>query len=207
MDVVLLHGGGLDRTAWDATIAQLGGCTCHAPDQRGHGDAAWAPSYDLADYVADIAAWAAPLNLDRPVIVGHSMGARNAFGWVLEHDVRPRAMIVVDMTLTRADVASADRFLRGARKLRPADARYDPAALSAEWVARHREQAAALIGRLDEITCPVTVVHGRRSRIITHGEAAAFAAQFAHGELVELDAGHNVMTDQPAALADLIRRA
>lgn len=43
--VLLLHGGGQTRHAWDATATRLAlaGFLAVAIDQRGHGDSAWIP--------------------------------------------------------------------------------------------------------------------------------------------------------------------
>lgn len=59
------------------------------------------------------------------------------------------------------------------------------------------------------IACPVLVVRGGRSRILTDETAARFAGRFPNGRwLVVTDAGHNVQEDNPmgliAALCDHI---
>jgi pimeloyl-ACP methyl ester carboxylesterase len=66
-----------------------------------------------------------------------------------------------------------------------------------------------LLGKLAElnelasaITCPVLVVRGGRSRVLTDQKAAEFAARCGEGHWLTIaGAGHNVQEDQPLALA------
>jgi N-formylmaleamate deformylase len=54
------------------------GFRVHVPDLRGRGetDRAGAGHYRLTDYAADLAGLAEALELDNPVLIGHSLGAR-----------------------------------------------------------------------------------------------------------------------------------
>jgi N-formylmaleamate deformylase len=55
----------------------------HVPDIRGRGRTDRAPSgeYRLTDYAADVAGLVSALGLERPAILGHSMGARIALAY------------------------------------------------------------------------------------------------------------------------------
>jgi pimeloyl-ACP methyl ester carboxylesterase len=56
------------------------------------------------------------------------------------------------------------------------------------------------------IRCPVMIVRGGRSRVVTTDDAREFAALFADGRAVIVpDAGHNVQEDNPKQLADALR--
>jgi N-formylmaleamate deformylase len=57
------------------------------PDVRGRGetDRAQPGRYRLVDYAADVAGLVAALDLHRPVVLGHSMGARIAAAWAVLH--------------------------------------------------------------------------------------------------------------------------
>lgn len=56
------------------------------------------------------------------------------------------------------------------------------------------------------IACPVMIVRGARSRVVTSDDARAFAAMFSRGHAVIIDdAGHNVQEDNPRALAQALR--
>ena len=66
---------------------------------RGHGDSGPTPerefSFDLWD--TDIHALVTTLNLDRPVIIGHSLGGRVAFVYAGRHPGHTRGIVVVDV--------------------------------------------------------------------------------------------------------------
>ena len=75
--VLLVHGGGGDRTHWHAVAPLLAtDRTVVSFDQRGHGESE-APvdgRRDLAAMAEDALAVATAAGLDRPVIIGHSYG-------------------------------------------------------------------------------------------------------------------------------------
>jgi pimeloyl-ACP methyl ester carboxylesterase len=78
---VLLHGIASTAVAWDGVARRLAGAgrTVYAIDFRGHGlSDRPADGYDLATFGSDMAAVVAGLRLDRPILVGHSLGA-----WVI----------------------------------------------------------------------------------------------------------------------------
>lgn len=79
--VLLLHGGGQTRHAWDGTARSLAhaGWMAIALDQRGHGDSAWidAGHYSFRDFGADAVNIARQIHAEtgrKPVAVGASLG-------------------------------------------------------------------------------------------------------------------------------------
>jgi pimeloyl-ACP methyl ester carboxylesterase len=72
--IVLVHGGLAHGRWWDAIAPLLGGYRVVAPDLTGHGDSDWREQYDTEQWAREIAAVIREERLDRPVIVGHSMG-------------------------------------------------------------------------------------------------------------------------------------
>jgi pimeloyl-ACP methyl ester carboxylesterase len=75
--VVLLHGGGQTRHAWDGTARLLGakGWRATTVDLRGHGDSDWSATgdYGLDDFAADVRAVAAA-QARPPTLIGASLG-------------------------------------------------------------------------------------------------------------------------------------
>ncbi|WP_030187147.1 alpha/beta fold hydrolase [Streptomyces violaceorubidus] len=67
-----------------------------APDQRGHGDSGRAADYSREGYLADIEALLDHLALDRVVLLGHSLGAVNAYQFAARHPQRVTALINVE---------------------------------------------------------------------------------------------------------------
>jgi len=73
--MVLVHGWCSDHTAFAPQFAHF--AQTHrvvAPDLRGHGASDPAGRYDIRDFAGDLAWMSRQLDLDRPVVVGHSMG-------------------------------------------------------------------------------------------------------------------------------------
>ena len=75
--VILIHGGGADRSHWHALVPLLAtDRTVVTFDQRGYGESEPPADgrRDLAAMAGDVVAVAVASGLDRPVLVGHSYG-------------------------------------------------------------------------------------------------------------------------------------
>lgn len=97
---VFLHGLTATADVWKATIAALGPNRprCVAFDQRGHGHAPRGDiDYRASAFVDDLIALLDALNLDRPHLVGHSMGGRVAMVATARHPDRFRSVAIVDI--------------------------------------------------------------------------------------------------------------
>lgn len=86
--VVLLHGGGQTRHAWDGTARLLGdkGWRATTVDLRGHGDSDWAGpggGYSLDEFAADVRAVAAAQPRP-PVLIGASLGGLSSLVAIAE---------------------------------------------------------------------------------------------------------------------------
>ena len=96
----MLHGGHQSAHSWDLVSLNLAQrYHVFTPDQRGHGDSEWARdcAYTNEDMANDAAGLISALSLDRPVVVGHSMGGRNALMMALAHPNICRALVIVDV--------------------------------------------------------------------------------------------------------------
>jgi pimeloyl-ACP methyl ester carboxylesterase len=97
--LVLLHGFQSNAHTWD-TFSQAMSDTYHvlALDQRGHGDTSWAPdgNYAPESSVSDIAGFITALRLAPTVVIGHSMGGRQAAMVAAEHPDKVRKVVIVD---------------------------------------------------------------------------------------------------------------
>lgn len=109
--VVFLHGGGLTSHTWRKVIAELrGDYRCVAPDLRGHGDSDWAADYSLPALAADLRALVGTLGLERPHLVGMSLGGQTALHAVC-HGLRVRSLSLVDVGPRM--LSPADNPIRG----------------------------------------------------------------------------------------------
>ncbi|MET8334083.1 alpha/beta fold hydrolase [Streptosporangium canum] len=64
-----------------------------APDQRGHGESDRADDYSREGYIADVVALLDHLGLGRAVVLGHSLGAINAYQLAARHPERVSALV------------------------------------------------------------------------------------------------------------------
>lgn len=110
--IVFLHGAALNAHTWDVVCLSLRQqYHCHALDQRGHGESAWAEDADYSGdaHRRDIEAFVEHLGLDQFVLVGHSMGGFNAYTYAFQHSHRLAALVLVD--------AGPTMLAKGARRI------------------------------------------------------------------------------------------
>lgn len=96
--LVLLHGTMGNGLTWSRLARAVEAeYDVVMPDARGHGrsDGA-ATGFRTADMVADVAALIRALDLERPVVLGHSMGASTAAYLAADHPELVRAAILED---------------------------------------------------------------------------------------------------------------
>ncbi|HEX8246361.1 MAG TPA: alpha/beta fold hydrolase [Longimicrobium sp.] len=92
--VVLLHGGGLDLTSWDAQVPPLArGYRTIRVDARGHGRSTAPPG--AVSPAADLARVLDHLGVSRASLVGLSMGGGAAFEFALRHPERVERLVLV----------------------------------------------------------------------------------------------------------------
>lgn len=97
--VVLLHGLTGVAEVWGPTVAAFDPVRrSFAMDQRGHGHSAKpAAGYDIAAFVGDLIEAVEALQLPRPHLAGHSMGARVALVAAARHPEHFRSVAIVDI--------------------------------------------------------------------------------------------------------------
>jgi pimeloyl-ACP methyl ester carboxylesterase len=100
--VVLLHGIGSRGQSWWPVIDTFQQhFHLYQVDLRGHGDSGKPENgYSLGEFVVDLEATLQALGLDRPRIVGHSLGAVIALLWANEHPSAAAALVLEDPPLT-----------------------------------------------------------------------------------------------------------
>lgn len=96
--LVALHGFSDDGPCWTPIAQALeNDFDMIMLDARGHGRSDGPPSgYSYDDYAADTAGAIAALKLDKPIVLGHSMGAVTALTLAATHPSAPRSIILED---------------------------------------------------------------------------------------------------------------
>lgn len=110
--LILLHGGGQTRHAWQKSVAALAaaGWRATAVDLRGHGDSDWPGTYRVQDFADDVCELAQAC--DRPpVLVGASLGGLSSLlANAGDAGEVSRALVLVDIA-PRLNAAGVDRIL------------------------------------------------------------------------------------------------
>ncbi|GAA5153949.1 alpha/beta hydrolase [Amycolatopsis dongchuanensis] len=205
-------------------------------DVRGRGLSDDAPQedepprgYDLGSYAADVHAVLSGLGLSRPILLGHSMGARIAAVAAGREELR--GVVLVDPPMSGpgrgpypTTLAAFLGQLAEARRGTDADevARSWPRwprreqELRARWLSSCSRTAIAathagfesedFFEHWPHVPAPAFLLHGGDSPVVTASGAAEAAAANPAAELVEVPgAGHMVFWDQPAAALAALR--
>lgn len=98
--VVLLHGTSANYAVWEPVADALEDhATVIALDQRGHGRSGKPETgYSGPDFVADIVTVLDALGIEKAVVAGHSLGARNSWLAGALHPERVAGVVVIDYT-------------------------------------------------------------------------------------------------------------
>ncbi len=102
-DVLFLHGWASSGRMWRATMEALAGqFRCWAVDLAGFGDSdkptnGW---YALPNYTATVRQFAETVGLQRPHVVGHSMGGMIALDLAASHPEWVRRLVVINPVVT-----------------------------------------------------------------------------------------------------------
>jgi N-formylmaleamate deformylase len=189
------------------------------------------PGYDLASYAADVEAVVAGLDLHRPVLFGHSMGARIAARAAATGGHQVRGTVLVDPPLSGpgrgAYPTTLDAFLGQLDQARRGTDADEVAQSWPRWPRREQELRARWLSSCSrtaiaathagfesedfftdwpKVPAPTVLVYGGDSPVVTAAGAAEAAEANPSAELVEVpDAGHMVFWDQPEAGLAVLR--
>lgn len=96
--MVFIHGWCCDRSYLAPQVAHFSKThRCIAIDLRGHGESdAPEQEYTIASHADDVAWLCRELELEQPVLVGHSMGGATVLALAAAHPQLPRAIVMLD---------------------------------------------------------------------------------------------------------------
>jgi len=105
--VVILHGlFGAGRNWTQVAEALAADHRVYLPDARNHGASPWAESMSYAEMAGDVLALIEREQLQRPFVIGHSMGGKTAMALALLHPEAIGGIAVIDI----APESYADQF-------------------------------------------------------------------------------------------------
>lgn len=191
--LVLLHGGGTDKSTWDAVVpAFQQSHHVYAVDLRGFGDSDRPGSYSFELMRDDVLGLLDLIGADRADVVGHSMGGTVAWLVAQKQPKRVGHLVIVDSPPPKAGLE------------RPASMRpRPPVELPFDW-----DALVAIFGqlndpdpqwwdRLDAVTAPTLILAGGPPSHVPQRDLAAARDLLPDGRLVEIPVGHGIHLAAP----------
>ncbi|WP_200301545.1 alpha/beta fold hydrolase [Streptomyces adelaidensis] len=228
--LVFVHGWTANRHRWDHQVAHFAERRrVIRLDLRGHGESGGAGVRTIAELAEDILALVDHLEIERFVLVGHSMGGMISQTITLAHPERVERLVLVNsigrMTYSRGRgllMAASTRVpfkLFVAANIQRAFAPGYPREQIREYVrasaAIPREVVMPLYGamrdfdvldRLGEIRTPTLLVHGYHDIQLPVSQMLRMAKACPDAEVRILDAGHELPVEKPAELTATLDR-
>ena len=224
--LVLVHGAGGSHLDWPPDLRRLPGARVLALDLPGHGKSNGPGLNDTRAYAEAMMPALDALELDRVVIVGHSMGGAIAqqaalcwpecvgglvlIGTGSKLPVAPDLpdRIVNDRELTLDWIVDGSWGDGGTPALKRRNSErllaVPPAALSADYLACQRFDVRELLGR---ITVPTLILVGSKDRMAPPKFSVTLAVRISGSQLVQIEgAGHMLPLERPVAVAEAISK-
>ncbi|CBG67965.1 MULTISPECIES: alpha/beta fold hydrolase [Streptomyces] len=228
--LVFVHGWTANRHRWDHQVAHFSGKRrVIRLDLRGHGESRGAGVRTIEELAEDVLALLDHLEVQRFVLVGHSMGGMISQTITLAHPERVERLVLVNsigrMTYSRGRgllMAVSTRVpfkLFVAANIQRAFAPGYPREQIREYIrasaATPREVVMTLYGamrafdvldRLGEISTPTLLVHGYHDIQLPVSQMLRMATACQDAEVRILDAGHELPVEKPAELTATLDR-
>jgi pimeloyl-ACP methyl ester carboxylesterase len=233
--LVLVHGGAAHSGWWDHIAPQLHSHRVVALDLTGHGDSGRRDAYDMKIWAREVVAVAEAEELQRPVVLGHSLGGWVALTVGVETPGAVAAVAVIDSPIDRQP--PEDERLRDRRRPhRPYPTAEDAIArfrtvpaqdVLLPYVREHIARGSLrhdsdgwrwkfdpnfwgtrplLLQLLPQLTGPVALFRCEKGLVTPEMATEMAALVGGHLPVVDLpDAGHHPMLDRPLTLVAGVR--
>ncbi|MDX2602285.1 alpha/beta fold hydrolase [Streptomyces caniscabiei] len=228
--LVFVHGWTANRHRWDHQVAHFAEKRrVIRLDLRGHGESGGAGVRTIEELAADVLALLDHLEIERFVLVGHSMGGMISQTITLAHPERVERLVLVNsigrMTYSRGRgllMAVSTRvpfklFVAAniQRAFAPGYPREEIRSYIRASSATPREVVRTLYGamrafdvldRLGEVSTPTLLVHGYYDIQLPVAQMLRMAKAYQDAEVRILDAGHELPVEKPAELTATLDR-
>ncbi|GBN07847.1 Protein ABHD11 [Araneus ventricosus] len=107
--IIFLHGRLDSKKTWKKfapEIAKRTGREVYAIDARNHGDSPWSDEINLDVLVSDLEEFMNDLDIDKAILIGHSLGGRTSLAFALKKPEAVEKLIVEDMDTKNYDSIS-----------------------------------------------------------------------------------------------------
>ncbi len=203
------------------------------PDIRGRGLSESMPGlgYSLDDYAADAIGLIEVVGLKRPMVIGHSMGARIAARLGATAPQIASKLVLVDPPLSgpgrepyptpldsyisARDAASRGATVEAFRAFTPSWTD-EQIALRIEWLPTCSVEAITITHQnfheedafpdFPKLVCPTLLVYATQARVVTPKAAAEVASLLPNGQAVGVRAGHMIPWDNLEDFLDVTRQ-
>lgn len=208
-----------------ADVAQL-----NVVDLRGRGLSDRSVDYSTTACARDVAAIALALGLDRPVLLGHSLGARIAAKAAIAQPELARALILIEPPMSGPDrpyPMTLEQFVSQLHAAYAGTTAEEVAAIWPGWPPAEHELRARWLDTVSEesvvqthagfeseeflddwprLAAPLTFVHGVNSKVVTAEDVVTLGERNgAAGFVAIADAAHMQPWENPAGFLDAIR--
>ncbi|RRH89303.1 alpha/beta hydrolase [Mesorhizobium tamadayense] len=228
--LLLVHGFTDTSRSFSLLAPHLCGRRLIMPDLRGHGASQAGRGLRVADFAEDMAGLIRRLRLERPVVVGHSLGAMVAIALAARHPELVGGLVVLAGTL-RPDFPADHPLVAGVAALRDPISSIDPfydwwhacgpgvpraflaglandasAMPAARWRAILEEiRRTDLTAAARAVRVRTLVIAGACDPLFGEAHQQALVEALARSRLVwAQDCGHNPHWEDPAFVADAI---
>jgi len=224
--VLLVHGAGGSHLHWGYEVRSLPEANVYAVDLPGHGRSGGSGRCSVAAYVESILGFMEVLELERAVVVGHSMGSAIALTLGIDHPERAQGLVLIgsgarlrvlpailqgllsDFDATVKTIVSycygggaTEQMKRlGLRQMLAVGARV----LHDDFVAC---DSFDVMGRLESLRAPTLIITGAED-VMTPPKYAQYLVEYVEGSQLTLieGAGHMVMLERDKLVAQAIMR-
>lgn len=225
--VVYVHGN-TGSSRWFSLVMDIPGVRTVAVDMPNFGDSGSLAIADIDAYADHVATFIRTLGLEKPVLVGHSLGGAVIMALAARNPALPRALVLVDsaaptgLKTPEAHYPYIEMFRTNRDMMKQALAAVTPALRDAALLDALTDDAMRMAGhafagnaralerfdytgRAGAFSGPVLVIWGRKDTIITEEMVRATAAAYGDARLEIVDAvGHSLPVEDPALFKKLV---